>query len=176
MTMVYPKELKEHLVARMLGAQRVNPYVLARETGIARQTLSAWSLAARRVASMTKQPNEPPTPPDKPPRRPQDWTAQERLRAVNEAFALTDADLGAWLRREGLHEATLTQWREAALRGLATGLAGARGAPGEAKRVKQLERELLRKDKALAEAAAILVMRGKMQALWGDEGGNTGRS
>ena len=35
------------------------------------------------------------------------------------------------------------------------------------KRIKELERELLRKDKALAEAAALLVLRKKLDALWG---------
>ena len=176
MSMVYPPELRERLVVRMIGAERMSPYVLARETGITRQTLSRWSLDARRVAAMTTQSSKQPTPPDKPPRRPQDWTPQERLRAVNQASALADAELGAWLRREGLHEATLAQWRDAALRGLAGERSHGGSPPGEAKRVKQLERELLRKDKALAEAAAILVLRGKLQALWGEEGGSTERS
>ena len=90
-----------------------------------------------------------------------------------EASALADADLGAWLRRQGLHEATLAQWREAALRGLGGGGAGS---AGDAKRVKELERELHRKDKALAETAALLVLRGKLNALWEEEGGNTTRS
>jgi hypothetical protein len=43
----------------------------------------------------------------------------------------------------------------------------------EARRVEQLERELHRKDKALAEAAALLVLQEKVQALWGDEDDDT---
>lgn len=170
MTTIYPPELREHLVARMLGAEGRSACSLAKETGISQQTLSRWSQDARSVAAMTKKTDEPPSPPGRPPRRPQDWAPEERLRAVIESSALDDADLGAWLRREGLHEATLVQWREAALRGLGG------GTPGDAKRVKDLERELHRKDKALAEAAALLVLRGKMQALWEEEGGNTARS
>jgi transposase-like protein len=154
----------------MLGSERKSACSLAKETGVSQTTLSRWNQSARSVASMTKKSDEPSSPPGRPPRRPQDWTPEERLRAVNEASALADADLGAWLRREGLHEATLAQWREAALRGLGG------GAPGDAKRVKDLERELHRKDKALAETAALLVLRGKMQALWEEEGGSTGRS
>jgi hypothetical protein len=42
--------------------------------------------------------------------------------------------------------------------------------------MKDLERELIRKDKALAEAAALLVLRGKMKALREEEGGSTERS
>jgi transposase len=170
-TVDYPVELKERLLERMLGPDRRSATSLARETGIGQTTLSRWLEKARSVACMTDRTDEPSGP--RPPRRPQDWTAEERLRAVIESSALAEADLGAWLRREGLHEATLAQWREAALRGLA---GGGGGAPGDAKRVKELERELTRKDKALAETAALLVLRGKMNALWEEEGGSTGRS
>jgi len=170
MTMVYPQELKEHLVGRMLGPEGRSANSLSKETGIAQTTLSRWNQAARSVASMTTEGDAAGGAAPRSPRRAQDWTPAEQLRAVIEASALADADLGAWLRREGLHEATLVQWREAALRGL-----GAAGAPGEAKRVKVLERELLRKDKALAETAALLVLQGKVQALREEEGGNTTR-
>jgi transposase-like protein len=169
-TTIYPPELREHLVARMLGDEGRSASSLSRETGIPQTTLSRWKLSARSVASMTTGSDAAGGAPPRRPRRPQDWTAAERLQAVIEASTLADAELGAWLRREGLHEATLAQWREAALRGL-----GATGAPGEAKRVKELERELRRKDKALAETAALLVLQGKVQALWEEEGGNTTR-
>ena len=36
------------------------------------------------------------------------------------------------------------------------------------KRIKHLERELKRKEKALAEVAALLVLQKKVQAIWGD--------
>lgn len=172
MTMVYPQELRERLVSRMLGSERKSACSLAKETGVSQTTLSRWNQSARRVASMTNT-NDPGGTAPRPPRRPQDWSPEERLRAVIEASALADADLGAWLRRQGLHEATLAQWREAALRGLGGGGAGS---AGDAKRVKELERELHRKDKALAETAALLVLRGKLNALWEEEGGNTTRS
>jgi transposase len=165
---IYPADLREHLVERMLGPEKRSACSLSRETGVSQTTLSRWNQEARSVASMTKKSDDPP----RPPRRPQDWTAEERLRAVIESSALSDAELGAWLRREGLHEATLAQWREAALRGLS----GGGGAAADAKRLKDLERELIRKDKALAEAAALLVLRGKMKALWEEEGGSTERT
>ncbi len=42
-------------------------------------------------------------------------------------------------------------------------------AKADKKRIKELERELKRKDKALAEAAAILVLRKKFNAYWSDD-------
>ncbi len=58
------------------------------------------------------------------PRRPEDWSAQERLRVVNEASTLGDQELGEFLRREGLHEETLAARRKAALEGLQPSSAG----------------------------------------------------
>jgi transposase-like protein len=88
---------------------------------------------------------------------------------VLEASRLSDEQLGAFLRREGLHEATLREWRAAALEALGT----AKGSTTEARRVRELERQLLRKDKALAEAAALLVLQKKVRAIWGDEDDDT---
>lgn len=108
-------------------------------------------------------------------RRPQDWTPEERLRAVQEANALSDQELGEFLRREGLHEADLTQWRRAALEGLTPSRERRGKKSPEKKRIAQLEKELRRKDKALAETAALLVLKKKVQAIWGDEDDGTTR-
>lgn len=47
---------------------------------------------------------------------------------------------------------------------------GAQARAGQ-KRIRELERELHRKDQALAEAAALLILRKKLNALWGDDAG-----
>jgi transposase-like protein len=77
------------------------------------------------------------------------------------------------LRREGLHEAQLAEWRAAALEALAPTLKRAPKSGADAKRIRELERQLLRKDKALAEAAALLILQKKVQALWGDADADT---
>ena len=106
-------------------------------------------------------------------------TPEDKIRIVREAAAAGDEGLGALLRREGLHEADLTRIREevdeAALEGLrAKGRTRKRGLSPEQKRMRRLEKELARKEKALAEAAALLVLRGKVQAfLAADEEGDT---
>ncbi len=108
------------------------------------------------------------------PKRLEDWTPQEKLAAVVEAAGVSGADLGAWLRRRGLTEEHLRLWREAALTGFTT--PPSRAGRGDRKRVKELERELRRKDKALAETAALLVLQGKMEALWAAEDESTRQS
>ncbi len=158
----------------MTGPHARSASALATEIGVPQPTLSRWLREASTVRTMTTW--DPTKPTNKPaaPRRPEDWSADEKLRAVLEASALSGEALGAFLRREGLHEAQLVAWREAASAALADPKATKSKKPSpEAKRVRELERELLRKDKALAEAAALLVLQKKMQAYWAGEDDDT---
>lgn len=84
------------------------------------------------------------------------------------ASGLPPEELGAFLRREGVHEAEVEQWRAAILEALEGGVAKGSGRGVDGKRIKELERELRRKDKALAETAALLVLQKKVREIWGD--------
>lgn len=161
----YSEAFKSKMVQRMLGPKRKTAAALASEVGISQPTLSRWLRAAQStLPAMAASKPPPPTPEPKKPRRPEDWPAEERLRVLSAASGLRDDELGAFLRREGLHEATLEEWRAAALEAL-----GPRRQPrAEQKRVRELEKQLRRKDKALAETAALLVLQKKVQAIWGD--------
>jgi hypothetical protein len=86
-------------------------------------------------------------------------TAERRLTAVPQASQLSEGELGAWLRTHGLHRAQLDEWRAAMLAGLAGRGASGVSTGGHGRRVKELERELRRKDRALAEAAALLMLK-----------------
>ena len=101
-------------------------------------------------------------------KRPQDWSAEEKLAVVIEASGISDEELGAFLRRKGLHEAQLDEWRQQVLVSLGKQPARSSKRSAEARRIKGLEKELHRKDKALAETAALLVLQKKVQAIWGD--------
>jgi hypothetical protein len=90
------------------------------------------------------------------------------MRIVAAAAALSPEELGAFLRREGVHEAEVEQWRMAVLEALESGVAKGSGRSADSKRIKELERELRRKDKALAETAALLVLQKKVREIWGD--------
>ena len=96
----------------------------------------------------------------------------EKLRLLNESSSLEGEELGAFLRKEGLYDSDLEEMRQAALAGLAPKPVK-RGKSPEAKQIAKLERELRKKEKALAEAAALLVLQKKFQALMADEGDDT---
>jgi transposase len=150
------------MIQRMAGPESITATALAEETGVSQPTLSRWMADARNLKGMNKKSNKK-TP-----------TPQDKLRIIAEASQLADEELGAYLRKEGVHEATLLQWQEAATLGL-TSLSRAQNKKksAETKRIGKLERELLRKDKALAELAALITLQKKAQAIWGDEDGPT---
>jgi transposase-like protein len=105
------------------------------------------------------------------PRSPHKWTAKERLQVVLEAASVPDEQLGAFLREKGLHSSQLAEWRkameEAALAALAGPKKKSKSSP-EAKRIRELEKDLRRKEKALAEVVALLALKKKAAEIWGD--------
>jgi transposase len=171
---VYSQKFRDKVVQRMLSKGGPPMDVLAVEIGVAKSTLYRWRHASV-GASMTDDDDTEALGP-KPLR---DLGAMEKARLLFEADALGGQELGAWLRSRGLRAADLEQWRQAIEAALdpattrAQRRAAAKQQRTDARRIKKLERELRKKDKALAEAAAILVLRKKARALWGDEDDDT---
>jgi transposase-like protein len=102
-------------------------------------------------------------------KRPQDWSLQEQLTALQESHGLEGEALNAWCRERGLFTHHLDSWRESFCSANKEVLGDARAWRSLKDENQQLKRELLRKEKALAEAAALLVLQKKFQALWEDE-------
>jgi len=169
------------MVQRLSGPDAPSALALSAETGVPQPTLSRWlrqtgnvrTVSSDKPVSAPNLPSTPPTPPPAP-RRPEDWSAEEKLRAVVDASQLPADQLGPFLRQRGLHEAHLRQWREAATNALgAKPKKAASGNAKDQKRIRELEKQIRRKDKALAETAALLVLQKKVQAIWGDEDDDT---
>jgi transposase len=170
---VYTDSFKAKMVQRMSGPNPISAMSLSKEVGVSQSQLSRWLRTAHTLGPMKKKerPSEPVV------QSGSSRTAAEKLRIVMAAAALEPGELGEFLRREGVHEAELEQWRAAVLDAAQAALesggpkTSARGT--EAKRIKELERELRRKDKALAEAAALLVLQKKVREIWGDADDDT---
>ena len=162
------------MVQRMAGPEGISANALSKDVGVSQSTLSRWVRETRTVPSMGGTQNKRNRNGD----GPRQWTPEEKLRVVLEASGLPEKDLGAFLRQRGLHGAQLDEWRAVAMEAAQTALSATkkpsrRKASPEAKLVKELQRELRRKDKALAEVTALLVLKKKMEAIWGDEGDDT---
>lgn len=164
----YSEAFKGQMVRRMIGPPKASANALARETSVSQATLCRWAQEARKAGKGVEAKS--------PLGEPRKWTVAEKVRVLALAEGLEGEALGALLRSEGLYEAQLETWR-GALRSETDNAAVSRRETAEARRrVKQLERELMRKEKALAEAAALLILEKKLQVLdWGNEDGSTGQ-
>lgn len=150
---------------------------LAATTGVHQTTLSRWVREGNTLrAPMSSDDDDREHARPRAGRRPQDFSPEEKLRVVQQAGQLDGAELGAFLRREGVHEADLAEWRNQVNEAALAALSGRRQRTSEQKRVRKLESELRRKEKALAEAAALLVLAKKARALWPDEDDDTSGS
>lgn len=163
--MAYSTTFKRRMMERMLEPDAVSILSLSRQSGVSRATLARWREEA--IAGQTSGAEEGTR--DPLPRRPQDWSPKERLEAITKASGLGPEALGAFLRKEGLREADLAGWRQSILEAMdgSTEKDRRKEAALDRKRIKELERELRRKDKALAEAATLLILKKKAEALWG---------
>ena len=141
----------------MLPPESAPLEAVAREIGVGVDTLERW-----RAEALSK------------PTRERTWTAAARLEAVIITAALDEAGRGAWCRVHGVYPQQLQQWRQAATQALAEP-EEARASPQQTKqdrrRIKELEREIHRKDKALAETAALLVLSKKVAAIFNKDKG-----
>ncbi len=148
----YGQAFKEKAVARLLPPESASIETVARELCISMATLERW-----RADALSK------------PARERAWTAAARFEAVLATAALDETSKGAWCREHGVFPQELAQWQLTATQALAEP-EEARASPGETKadrrRIKVLERELRRKEKALAETAALLVLSKKLEAIF----------
>ena len=159
----YSEEFKESVVARMMPPNGVPVSQLSKETGVSDVTLYKWrkSYRDRGIA----------VPGDS--RNPENWTAADKLAVVIETAAMNEAQLGEYCRSKGLYSEQIMRWKKAALTGYQRNdqieKQQVRTRQEDKKKIKKLERELSRKEKALAETAALLVLAKKCEAIWGDE-------
>ena len=148
----YGQGFKDRAVARLLPPECATLDDVARELGVGIATLERW-----RSAGLGK------------PARERVWSAAARLDAVVTTAAMDEAGQSAWCRAHGVYPQELTAWRAAATQALAEP-EEVRASPlqtrQDRRRIKDLERELRRKDKVLAETAALLVLSKKVGAIF----------
>ena len=156
----YPKELKDSVTARMLPPNNISVPELVRETGIPKDTLYTWRSKARKGSTPALA------------MAPRELSSEEKFNIVLETASLNEIELGAYCRRKGLFKPMIDTWRETCKQAhspLAPKAKADRTAiRTQKKKIKRLEMELRRKEKALAEAAALLILQKKVRDLWED--------
>jgi transposase-like protein len=162
----YPEEFKAKIIAQMLPPHNRHIPDLACETGIPQDTLYNWRIKQQRrtEAVVTKTTAEP----DR-------LSSQDKFHLVVESAAFNEQELGEFCRRRSLFPEQLASWREACS-GANEIRQGREASADDRKLVRrnaELESELRRMEKALAEAAALLMLQKKVRELWAEpEGGS----
>ena len=156
----YNDAFKADAVKKMLSGTH-SVLELAKTLGVSDKTLYNWK---------NKYQNKCTTMPNKEHKN-TTFTAEQKLAAIIETAPLNQLQLSEYCRTKGIYPEQLKQWKEAALIGCSNSkpqeALSAEEARANKKRIHALETELNRKEKALAETAALLVLAKKCQTIWG---------
>ena len=156
--MEYSKDFREQVVKKaLLGA--VGQEAIAKEFGIGRSTVQNWLRQYRGTGVVEMVERE---------KRPEEWTREERLDALIETGGLSEEDLGGWCRSHGIHTHQLRHWRAELVKVSSEGKESQAALRGLREENRGLKKALRRKDKALAETAALLVLKKKAESFWGE--------
>jgi len=159
----YSPERKTAVLKRMLPPNNMAIRQLSKEEGIAEATLHKWRSDARGQGQLL---------PDSAAGS-EGWTSRDKFAAVLETAAMNEADLAEYGRKRAVFPAQIKAWRMACEQAndwdRTSTAKMSQATREERKRIKELERELARKDRALAETAALLVLRKKLAAIWGED-------
>lgn len=155
----YVEGFREQALAKVLGrSENQSVRSIAADLGMNMGTLRGWMKQTLRDQNNPARKIIPSA----------DWTPAQRLLALQESHGLGEEALNAWCRERGIFAHDLTQWHTDICE--LTGGAGKREESEELRQLRQtnlqLQRDLNRKEKALAEAAALLVLQKKYRALW----------
>ena len=155
----YPQEFRESIVRKACQPGAGSVFSVARENDISHPTLARWIRSFSKGGSVSD--------------RRKKYSARRRLEILFETQNLSEEKFGEYLREEGLHSYQIEEWKAEALAGIDVAKKGA-GRPRldpelvkAREENKQLKRDLNRKNKALAEQTALVILQKKAQALWG---------
>lgn len=155
----YVAEFKENIITRMLPPRSESVPSISKETGISVNTLYTWLIQYR---------NNKHVPANLVNCASKKHDSEEKLLAIIETASLSETELSEYCRRKGYYPEQIAGWRATIVMGLSAppSKADREQLQQQSKIIKQLHQELNRKEKALAETAALLVLGKKVAALW----------
>ena len=168
----YTQSFKRQAVEKALS--RAEGTTLAEVTDslrIGQSTLNRWILQARNQASgLNSEHDSASIGGVRKEQRPQDWSQEERLEMVIACGALDEAAMNQLCRERGVYAHHVRQWKQYFINGVTAN----EGRDGKSLKgeVRELKKELNRKDRALAETAALLVLQKTLSTIWGNDEDN----
>lgn len=156
--MDFTEGFKKAMVEKLLTPGGKGITELCKEIGVSHQTLYNWRDKYKNVKDFSNIKAM----------SPRRWNMKDRYIAVLGSAGLTDDELGKWLRKTGLRSEHIELWKKE-IEQIVSSPKDKEENRQLKKRNKELEKELLRKEKALAEMAALMILKKKVEAIWGDE-------
>jgi len=154
----YSSQFKEQAVRRLMPPHSQTVSMVSRDLGVAAPTLYAWKRHFESKGFLVPANSS----------NPDKWDAKSKLAAIIQTASMNEAERSAYCREHGLYPEQLDAWRAGFESADVVDEPVSKAAiAAERKKVKQLERELRRKEKALAETAALLTLSKKARAIWG---------
>ncbi|MEZ0374811.1 MAG: transposase [Candidatus Sericytochromatia bacterium] len=155
----YSLERKVAVLDKLLPPHNLSIPEVANQEGISQGCLYNWLKQARSEGRPV---------PGSRKLTPEDWSSQDKFAVILETGSLNAQELSEYCRSKGLYPEQIERWKQAFIQGLDQAKPDPE-AKETRKKIQKLEKEILRKDKALAEAAALLILQKKVQALWAED-------
>ena len=160
---VYSEARKQSMLKKMMPPLNVPVSQLVKETGISDCTLYTWRKAARLKGVVVPGNGK----------NAEDWSSENKFAVVVETLPLNEAELAEYCRKKGLYVDQVKSWKvicqQANAETQAKQSKSKKLSLKEKREIQSLKKELRRKEKALAETAALLVLRKKADAIWGED-------
>lgn len=150
----FSKEFKEAIVKKLISRGSKTIEQFCNENNLAISTVSRWQSECANVLEMKNNKDK------------SKYSAEKILKIISETYSLNEEDLGIYLRKNGLHSNQLTEWRSSFLSSINQPKVNPHKKDDRDVKIKDLEKNLRKKDAALAEVSALLILQKKANLLW----------
>lgn len=152
----FSQEFKQAIVKKLLSRGELTVQQFCEENGLSLSTVTRWQSECANVSRMNHKKNK------------SKLSSENILKIISETYALSEEDLGLYLRKHGLHTAQITEWRKDILDSMNRPKVFLNKKDVRDFRINDLEKNLRKKDAALAEVSALLILQKKANLLWPD--------
>lgn len=152
----FSQEFKQAIVKKLLSRGKQTVAQFCEENGLVLSTVTRWQSDCANVLKMNYKKNK------------SKLSSENILKIIVETYSLNEEDLGLYLRKNGLHSAQIAEWRESILTSMNQPKIFLNKKDERDFRINDLEKNLRKKDAALAEVSALLILQKKANLLWPD--------
>lgn len=152
----FSQEFKQAIVKKLLSRGELTVEQFCEANGVALSTVTRWQSECANVSKMNYKKNK------------SKLSSENILKIISETYSLNDEDLGLYLRKNGLHTTQITDWRKDILASMSRPKVFLNKKDARDLKINDLEKNLRKKDAALAEVSALLILQKKANLLWPD--------